>query len=38
VVCYVAGAPEHVNLLRTVVYPTDQRNPYVVHRETSPEP
>lgn len=36
VVCYVAGAPEHVNLLRTVVYPTDQRNPYVLHRETSP--
>jgi 3-hydroxy acid dehydrogenase / malonic semialdehyde reductase len=35
VVCYVAGAPEHVNLMRTVVYPTDQRNPYVLHRETS---
>jgi 3-hydroxy acid dehydrogenase / malonic semialdehyde reductase len=36
VVCYVAGAPEHVNLFRTLIYPTDQRNPYVLHRETPP--
>lgn len=34
VVRYVASAPPHVNLVRTVVYPTDQRNPYVLHRRT----
>jgi 3-hydroxy acid dehydrogenase / malonic semialdehyde reductase len=33
VVRYVAQAPPHVNLFRTVVYPTDQRNPYVLHRK-----
>ena len=32
VVHFVANAPEHVNVHRTVVYPTDQRNPYVLHR------
>jgi len=32
VVRYVASAPPHVNLFRTVMYPTDQRNPYVLHR------
>lgn len=32
VVRYVASAPPHVNLFRTVLYPTDQRNVYVVHR------
>lgn len=37
VVCYVAGAPEHVNLARTLIYPTAQRNPYVLHRENSPD-
>ncbi len=34
VIRYVAAAPPHVNLFRTVVYPTDQRNPYVMHRDT----
>jgi 3-hydroxy acid dehydrogenase / malonic semialdehyde reductase len=33
VVRYVAQAPPHVNLFRTVIYPTDQRNAYVLHRE-----
>lgn len=33
VVCYVASAPEHVNVFRTVMYPTDQRNAYVLHRD-----
>lgn len=37
VVCYVAGAPEHVNLTRTLVYPTAQRSPYILHRESSPD-
>lgn len=37
VVRYVASAPPHVNLARTVVYPTDQRNPYVLHRRERPE-
>jgi len=32
VIRYVAAAPPHVNLFRTIVYPTDQRNPYVLHR------
>ncbi len=36
VIRYVAAAPPHVNLFRTVVYPTDQRNPYVLHREPPP--
>jgi len=33
VIRYVAAAPPHVNLFRTVIYPTDQRNPYVMHRD-----
>lgn len=33
VVFFVASAPPHVNLFQTVVYPTDQRNPYVLHRQ-----
>ncbi len=33
VVRYVASAPPHVNIFRTIVYPTDQRNAYVLHRE-----
>ncbi|MBR9990070.1 MAG: SDR family NAD(P)-dependent oxidoreductase [Gemmatimonadetes bacterium] len=32
-VCYVAGLPEHVNILDVVVVPTAQRNVYVVDRE-----
>lgn len=32
IVCYVAEAPPHVNILETVVYPTDQRSPTVLHR------
>ncbi len=32
VVLFVAAAPPHVNILQTVVYPTDQRSPYVLHR------
>ncbi len=31
-VLYIANAPPHVNILQTVVYPTDQRNPFVLHR------
>lgn len=31
-VCYVAGLPEHVNILDVVVVPTAQRNVYVVDR------
>jgi 3-hydroxy acid dehydrogenase/malonic semialdehyde reductase len=37
VVRYVASAPPHVNLFRTLVYPTDQRNPYVIHRQEDPD-
>jgi 3-hydroxy acid dehydrogenase / malonic semialdehyde reductase len=37
VVCFVAGAPPHVNVFQTVIYPTDQRNPYVLHREAPSE-
>jgi NADP-dependent 3-hydroxy acid dehydrogenase YdfG len=33
VVAYVAGLPEHVNILDVVVMPTAQRNVYVVHRQ-----
>lgn len=32
VIAYVAGVPEHVNILDVVVYPTAQRNVYVVDR------
>lgn len=31
-VCYVVNAPEHVNVLDLVLYPTDQRNAYLVHK------
>jgi 3-hydroxy acid dehydrogenase / malonic semialdehyde reductase len=31
-VCYVAGVPEHVNIVDVVVVPTAQRNVYVVDR------
>jgi NADP-dependent 3-hydroxy acid dehydrogenase YdfG len=34
VVAYVAGLPEHVNVLDVVVAPTAQRNVYVIHRDT----
>jgi 3-hydroxy acid dehydrogenase / malonic semialdehyde reductase len=33
-VCYVAGTPEHVNIIDLVLVPTAQRNVYVVDRET----
>ncbi|RMH22137.1 MAG: SDR family NAD(P)-dependent oxidoreductase [Gemmatimonadetes bacterium] len=32
-VCYVANAPEHVNILELLILPTDQRNAYLVHKE-----
>lgn len=32
-VCYVAGAPPHVNVVDLVIVPTAQRNVYVVDRE-----
>jgi 3-hydroxy acid dehydrogenase / malonic semialdehyde reductase len=35
IVCYVAAAPPHVNIVQTVVYPTDQRSPVVIHRKPS---
>jgi len=35
VVAYVAGLPEHVNILDVVVMPTAQRNVYVLHRQTN---
>jgi len=38
VVGFVAEAPEHVNVMRTLLYPTDQRSPYVLHREDRPAP
>ncbi len=34
VVAYVAGAPQHVNILDVVVYPTAQRNVYIVARDS----
>ena len=34
-VVYVAGAPEHVNVSKLVLMPTAQRNPYMIHRETT---
>lgn len=33
VVRYVANAPDHVNVHRVLVYPTDQRSPWVLHRD-----
>jgi 3-hydroxy acid dehydrogenase/malonic semialdehyde reductase len=32
-VLYVVNAPEHVNVAKMIILPTDQRNPYVVHIE-----
>jgi NADP-dependent 3-hydroxy acid dehydrogenase YdfG len=32
-VCYVVNTPEHVNVQEMLVMPTDQRNPYVIHKE-----
>jgi 3-hydroxy acid dehydrogenase/malonic semialdehyde reductase len=34
-VLYVAGAPAHVNITKLIMMPTAQRNPYLVHRDTS---
>ncbi len=34
IVAYVAGTPEHVNILDVVVYPTAQRNVYVIDRKS----
>jgi 3-hydroxy acid dehydrogenase / malonic semialdehyde reductase len=34
-VCYIAGLPDHVNVLDLVLVPTAQRNVYVVDRATS---
>jgi NADP-dependent 3-hydroxy acid dehydrogenase YdfG len=30
---YVASSPEHVNITNILVYPTDQRNVYVWHKD-----
>lgn len=38
VIRYVAEAPPHVNVFQTLVYPTDQRNPYVLHRTEHERP
>lgn len=32
-VCYVVNAPEHVNVQEMLVMPTDQRSPFVIHKE-----
>ncbi len=32
-IAYIAGTPEHVNILDVVMYPTAQRNVYVVAKE-----
>jgi len=32
-VLYMVEAPDHVNIQSLLIMPTDQRNPYVVHRE-----
>jgi 3-hydroxy acid dehydrogenase / malonic semialdehyde reductase len=37
VVRYVTSAPPHVNIFQTVIYPTDQRSPFVLHRRSDPE-
>lgn len=34
IVAYVASVPEHVNILDVVVYPTAQRNVYVIDRKS----
>jgi len=36
VICFVANAPPHVNVFQTVVYPTDQRSPTVLHKKEEP--
>jgi 3-hydroxy acid dehydrogenase / malonic semialdehyde reductase len=33
-VCWVVNAPEHVNVHQMTLLPTDQRNPYVLHKRT----
>jgi 3-hydroxy acid dehydrogenase / malonic semialdehyde reductase len=38
VILFVANAPPHVNVFQTVVYPTDQRSPTVLHKREQPEP
>lgn len=32
-VCYVAGVPDHVNVLDLVILPTDQRSAHTVHKD-----
>jgi len=32
-IIYVLNAPEHVNIQHTLIMPTAQRNPYVLHRQ-----
>ncbi len=32
-VCYAVNAPEHVNVHRVLILPTDQRNAYVIHKD-----
>jgi NADP-dependent 3-hydroxy acid dehydrogenase YdfG len=34
-VLYVASAPAHVNIARLIIMPTAQRNPYLIHREST---
>ncbi len=34
VIAYIAGTPEHVNILDVVMYPTAQRNVYVIAKES----
>ena len=34
-VLYVASAPAHVNIAKLIIMPTAQRNPYLIHRESS---
>jgi 3-hydroxy acid dehydrogenase / malonic semialdehyde reductase len=38
VILFVANAPPHVNVFQTVVYPTDQRSPTVLHKRDDPGP
>jgi 3-hydroxy acid dehydrogenase / malonic semialdehyde reductase len=38
VILFVANAPPHVNVFQTVVYPTDQRSPTVLHKREEPAP
>jgi 3-hydroxy acid dehydrogenase / malonic semialdehyde reductase len=38
VILFVANAPPHVNVFQTVVYPTDQRSPTVLHKRDEPGP